>query len=290
MALYAGALDTRIDAVGVSGYFDSRQNVWREPIDHNFFGLLEEFGDAEIASLVAPRSLFVEAAGITTFEIPPGSKTAPGRVVTPNVESVRAEFAPLGQLTHGLNQAAPPELIVSAGGDGPPASEPFVAALAQASWRTPAFTQRARPTRQADVVDPQARLKRQMDEMAIFNERLIDDGPQIRDEFMSKINTKGTLDEYIESVKPYREYFAQKVIGQFEDELTTPNVRSRLKYDTPDFRGYEIVMDVFPDVIFYGILLVPTNLQPRRAPAGRRLSARSRRPGGIHDRRQQGVV
>ena len=84
-------MDTRIDAVGVSGYFDSRQNVWREPIDHNFFGLLEEFGDAEIASLVAPCSLFIEAAGITTFEIPPGSKTAPGRVVTPNVESVRAE-------------------------------------------------------------------------------------------------------------------------------------------------------------------------------------------------------
>ena len=101
-----------------------------------------------------------------------------------------------------------------------------------------------------------------MDEMAIFNERLLDDGPQIRDEFMSKINTKGTLDDYIESVKPYREYFAQKVIGQFEDELTTPNVRSRLKYDTPDFKGYEITMDVFPEVIFYGILLVPTNLKP----------------------------
>ena len=50
LALYAGALDPRIDAVCVSGYFDSRQNVWQEPIDRNVFGLLEQFGDAELAS------------------------------------------------------------------------------------------------------------------------------------------------------------------------------------------------------------------------------------------------
>ncbi len=262
LALYAGALDTRIATVGVSGYFDSRQNVWREPIDHNFFGLLEEFGDAEIASLVAPRSLIVEASGVTPFEIPPGSKTAPGRVVTPSLESVRAEFARLGDLIHGLAMPAPPELIVSANGDGPAASEPFVGGLLKRLGASDVRPSGPAPTKQADLVDPAVRLKRQIDEMAIFNERLIDDGPQIRDEFMSKINTKGTLADYVESVKPYREYFANKVIGQFDDALTTPNVRSRLKYETPEFRGYEIVLDVFPEVIFYGILLVPTNLKP----------------------------
>ncbi|MFM8826742.1 MAG: hypothetical protein ACKOFT_06660, partial [Actinomycetota bacterium] len=34
-ALYAAAVDTRIDAVLVSDSFDSRQDVWREPIDRN---------------------------------------------------------------------------------------------------------------------------------------------------------------------------------------------------------------------------------------------------------------
>ena len=116
-------------------------------------------------------------------------------------------------LTHGRPLT---ELVVSAGGDGPPASEPFVAGLLKRLGAASVHPSGNALTRQADLVDPQARLKRQMDEMAIFNERLIDDGPQIRDEFMSKINTKGTLDEYIESVKPYREYFAQKVIGQFD--------------------------------------------------------------------------
>ncbi len=54
IALYAGARDTRIDAVCVSGYFDNRNNIWQEPIDRNVFGLLEQFGDAELASMIAP--------------------------------------------------------------------------------------------------------------------------------------------------------------------------------------------------------------------------------------------
>ena len=55
IAFYAAAVDKRIDAVLVSGYFNSRQRVWDEPIYRNVWGLLSEFGDAEIASLIAPR-------------------------------------------------------------------------------------------------------------------------------------------------------------------------------------------------------------------------------------------
>src|SRR5262249_50747664 len=61
IALYASALDPRIDAACVSGYLDDRRDVWREPVDRNVFGLLEAFGDAELATLVAPRPLIVEA-------------------------------------------------------------------------------------------------------------------------------------------------------------------------------------------------------------------------------------
>ena len=62
IALYSAAVDTRIQATAVSGYFQSRQAVWREPIYRNVWGLLHEFGDAEIASLVAPRPLIIEAS------------------------------------------------------------------------------------------------------------------------------------------------------------------------------------------------------------------------------------
>lgn len=54
IAFYAAAVDTRIDAVLVSGYFNSRQQVWSEPLYRNVWALLHEFGDAEIATLIAP--------------------------------------------------------------------------------------------------------------------------------------------------------------------------------------------------------------------------------------------
>lgn len=62
IALYSAAVESTIAAVLVSGYFDSRQKLWTETIDRNVWGLLDEFGDAEIASLVAPRELV--AAGL----------------------------------------------------------------------------------------------------------------------------------------------------------------------------------------------------------------------------------
>src|SRR5699024_4896059 len=64
LAFYAAALDTRIDAAWVSGYFGSRKQLWREPVYRNVWGLLTEFGDAEIASLITPGSLIIEAAPV----------------------------------------------------------------------------------------------------------------------------------------------------------------------------------------------------------------------------------
>src|SRR4051812_2489341 len=67
IALYAPALDPRIDAAGVSGYFEDRNLVWTQPIDRNVFGLLVHYGDAELAAMVAPRALVVEAARAPEF-------------------------------------------------------------------------------------------------------------------------------------------------------------------------------------------------------------------------------
>jgi cephalosporin-C deacetylase-like acetyl esterase len=40
------------------------------------------------------------------------------------------------------------------------------------------------------------------------------------------------------------------------------NPRTRLIYDEPTFKGYEVVLDLYEDVICYGILLVPNDLKP----------------------------
>src|SRR3954447_740573 len=62
LALYAAALDTHVSAAGVSGYFGRREGLWHEPIERTAFGLLNRFGDAEMAGLVYPRGLVIEAA------------------------------------------------------------------------------------------------------------------------------------------------------------------------------------------------------------------------------------
>jgi hypothetical protein len=101
LAFYAAALDRRIEAALVSSYFDSRQRLWEEPIYRNVFGLLREFGDAEIASLIAPRALIVEHSPAPKVDGPPPPRegrtgAAPGRLKTPDYEpdyeSVEAEF------------------------------------------------------------------------------------------------------------------------------------------------------------------------------------------------------
>ena len=62
LALHAAALDQRIDVAVVGGYFESRQKVREEPIYRNVWGHLKDFGDAEIATLIAPRKLIVETS------------------------------------------------------------------------------------------------------------------------------------------------------------------------------------------------------------------------------------
>ena len=97
IAFHSAAVDTRIQSTVVSGYFQAREEVWREPIYRNVWGLVQEFGDAEIAGLVAPRSLIVETSRGPEVDGPPPRRdgrggAAPSHLVSPPVESAKTEF------------------------------------------------------------------------------------------------------------------------------------------------------------------------------------------------------
>ena len=91
-----------------SGYFDDRNDVWKEPIDRNVFGLLDQFGDAELASMIAPRALIVEYARGLDITSPRGD------LKTPKLESVQAEFQRIDKLTKPGFQ--PKQLVSGTGG------------------------------------------------------------------------------------------------------------------------------------------------------------------------------
>jgi hypothetical protein len=143
--LYAAALDPRIRATCVSGYFDDRRDVWRQPIDRNVFGLVDQFGDAELASMVAPQALIVEAAQGPELALP-SQGGAPARLETPELRRVRREVERARTLTAGLKPTPTIKLVVSQAGAGPHASREalgeFVHALAPGAHIGPA---RSRP-------------------------------------------------------------------------------------------------------------------------------------------------
>ena len=269
LALYAAALDPRIKAACVSGHFGPREGLWREPIYRNVFGLLREFGDAELVSLVAPRVIVIEACKSPEVTGPPpprdGRKgAAPGRLTTPGPEDVRREFDRARALVDDLAPAPRMELIVSGEGSGPFGSEPALERLLDAL--SPGATTAAAgpaPVHLVQDLDTQARLRRQIAEMHAFTQSLVRDSDRVRKAFWSKADRASRSPEaWRKSVEWYRRYFAQEVIGDFPDAPREPNVRTRKVYDEPAYVGYEVVMDVYDGVFAYGILLVPKHIKP----------------------------
>ena len=267
VAFYAAAVDTRIDAALVSGYFDSRQSVWSEPIYRNVWGLLREFGDAELATLIAPRGLVVEYAVVPTVG---GNK---GTLKTPAFESVKTEFERIDRLTRPGFQ--PKQLIKAQRGPGSrEALQEFAKLLGVRSSLSPTGKPPAERRRSLDVA---ARQRRQVMELEQHVQGLVRDSEHVRERFflykvapeLAADNWTRELrhptispDKFVEGAKTFRQYFAEEVLGRFDDPLLPFNARTRKIYDTEKWIGYEVVLDVWQDVFAWGILLVPKDLKP----------------------------
>lgn len=235
LALYAGAVDMRIDETHVGGYFGSRQEIWQEPAYRNIFGLLEQFGDAEIASLIAPRKLVIHPnTGAPEVVVPTGTNGKPGRITAANLDSIGAEIARLRQLTAGLKWN-----LTIGNTELPIEEKPLV----------------------INLPDAPSRHRRLLTEIDMHNQWLLRESPYVRKEFMSNLNTD-SLAAFEQSVEFYRDYFAKEVIGRFEYPLMGANPRSRkIEVESDKVSAYEVVLDVFPGLFAYGILILPNDLK-----------------------------
>ena len=265
LALYAGAVDPRIGAVAVSGYFDSRQNVWQEPLYRNVFGLLEQFGDAELATMICPRALVIEAARGPELVVPPGTGAAPGRLVTPRLDDVRREVARARELVRGLDPPARIALVESGDGSGPYGSDKalqaFLTCLTNRTHHAPRDELHHAERDEYDAQRAQARLRRQMHEIDRHNQELLAESPYVRQQYFGQLDTTSP-GAFQKSIEPYREYFAREVIGRFDYPLLPSEARTRKSYEGEKWVGYEVVLDVFPGLFAYGVLLVPKDLRP----------------------------
>ena len=266
IALHSAAVDTRIQATAVSGYFQSRQEVWREPIYRNVWGLLHEFGDAEIASLIAPRLLIIEASRGPEVAGPPVREgrggAAPGQLVSPPVDSAKAEFDRAHDFYQQLDSDDALHFISTE--DGLPGSQEtltaLLAGLGVENGHIDGYHATASTT--VDDFDYEARQKRQFMQLVNLTQRFLREAASRRQQFFWDKTDTSSLARWEETCKDAKTYFWDDVIGRCPPPDVPANPRTRLIYDEPRWKGYEVVLDVWKDVFAYGILLLPNDLQP----------------------------
>lgn len=276
LAFYAAAMDRRIDAAMVSGYFEKREDLWKEPVYRHVWGLLKTFGDAEIASLIAPRSLIVEYSNVPDVEAPPPIKPyvedeewfrriarkagTPGRLTTPPIGEVRNEVKRLQGFFDG-SRLTPSVQLVHGEGGAPigPGSEKALRAFA-GGLSIEALGQPGASPGGWTYPNPKERLERQINQISKHLMRRVVNADFTRYKFLD--GDRSSPQAWEESMEKYRDYLYEKVIGKLsEEERPAPNVRRRKVFDRKEWTGHEVVMDVLPDVYGWGVLAVPKGIE-----------------------------
>ena len=270
LALYAAALDERLDGALVSGYFGPRGKVWDEPADRTVFGLLRGHSDAEIARLIAPRPLVIETGHFPEYGfrldqqgVPErvrkgaGKRGKPGRLLEPKGEEVRIEAGLIGNETvvlRSTDSAIQPEswrTLLEKIGVGVPANN---------LWKRDLWWAAIKPLQTAK--DIARRHAEQVQAIDRHNQRVLVESERVRGELF-KVVKLDSLENYEASIAPLRESFSREVIGEHASlqNLAEPNAHTRSYQEGPDTISYEVVLDVQAGVQAYGILTLPKGMK-----------------------------
>ncbi|MFO0805257.1 MAG: dienelactone hydrolase family protein [Gemmataceae bacterium] len=273
IAQYATAVDSRIHCVGISGSFGPREKMHEEPIYRNVWGLLTEFGDGEVLRLVFPRPTIIEATPFSAVAGPaarPGrGGAAPGKIETAPLLALRAE-ADRGLSAYSEAWKFPRESsslssstevntdLEAFRGPGFELAA-FIGKLTSVDAKLIAPDEPTKDLRKG--FDPAARQKRQFDQLVAYIQKMWRDSDAVRRDFWKKADTSSVA-AYEKSTEAYRDYFHTEVIGKLPEPTMPLNPRTRVIYDEPKWTGYEVMLDVYPDVFASGILLLPKDLKP----------------------------
>lgn len=266
IALYSAALDPRINATLVSGYFSPRNRLWEEPIYRNVFTLLERFGDAELASMIAPRALVVEHSEVPSVNGPPPSRqgrsgAAPGKLSTPEQHEVEGELNRAREF-FPANFKTSFEMVNGQEGNVvlPGSAKALRFLCERLGGQLKTATQP--PADPVQSVDPRERQRRQFQELVDFSQHQMIRTERLRNESLWKPALKFSAEDWQSNRLAYRDRFWSEWIGRFPDPQDAINPRSRQIYDEPTWTGYEVMLDVWPGVYAWGILCVPKDLKP----------------------------
>jgi cephalosporin-C deacetylase-like acetyl esterase len=273
VALYSGAIDEGIDDTAVSGYFGTRESLWREPIYRNVWDVLRRFGDTETASLILPRILIIDACKGPELAGPRVAKNgrfaaaAPGEIVPIprkdaelEAERVRTPIAKI----HWYDDPIPiAGRIMSVEDERDAGRESRLKTfLSMFMYEVKLKPPGDAPADLRKNLDPAVRQKRQFDQLVAYSQKLMRESDARRAEFFrSKLDTSSP-EKYNASVQKFRNYLWEEVWGKLPKSTLPANPRTRVVYDEPKWTGYEVMLDLYPDVFCYGVLCVPKDLKP----------------------------
>jgi dienelactone hydrolase len=269
IALHAAALGNGFSSVLVSGSFGPREQLWREPIYRNLFGSLREFGDAELAALlVGPYKVIVEYSEAPKISGPPAPRAgragaAPGVITTPDFGDVEFEVERANKFTAGKRGGPFVEFVHGSEGTtvqfGSRKALSVLAASIQVTNEI-VFDTNEGLTSGISLTDVSNRQERAVRELETFTQNIFRRSERVRDERVWK--SLSNTNDFMSDISRNREFFWRKVIGKIDSHKLPPNPRTRKTYDKEKWTGYEVMLDVFPDVFAWGYLLVPKDLKP----------------------------
>jgi cephalosporin-C deacetylase-like acetyl esterase len=215
-AMYAAALDARLQSVMLIDAFEDRSKAYDEPADRAIFRHLVEFDDSDVCSLIAPRELTI---------------VSPQRNAVARVESIYRKLGAAKAFKHIDRQEALGEGL----------------------------------------------LMRPADEIKAHRDKLY---AQLKEHFHKMIEASAdvrakrwatdakTPEAFQPTQKKLREAYLD-LVGRCDFLPRVPlDPRSQKAYDTDEYVGYKVLLDVFDGLEAYGILLIPKNIKPgERRPA-----------------------
>jgi dienelactone hydrolase len=232
-ALYAAAVDRGLASVTVQDYFQQREQSWREPVDRVLYGQLNEFGDAEVSALVAPRPLTV----VSRQQGEISSKSV-------QAEVERAQRFYLG--LHAENKLAMLEVSNDALSAGAIAAASMLGAKQQKAplqIEDRVSTKKILEIRNEHFEALYRYLRRlcvKSDSQRTAYWKLAMTAPQDRQRKVTKLRAE-----------------LQTLMGEVPDQNIPLHPRTLLIGKTDKFLAYEVVLDTVPGVEAYGHLLVP---------------------------------
>ncbi|MEE2808744.1 MAG: hypothetical protein VYB73_05480 [Verrucomicrobiota bacterium] len=232
IAFYAAAVDERIKRAWIIGHFGKRERVWDEPAYRNIFGLLNYFGDAEVAKVIQPRVLVIDPTQAPEIIVPRGTGGKPGKVPSFSQDQVLSEIKRAGLRPGDISTYMDQNVKIHEAIE--------------------------LPIKELGNVQERA-----FNEIDRHNQQLLNQSAETRRNYFSKLDTS-SIEKFQASIEPYRKKFALEVIGQFDNGLVPANPRTRLISETEKVLTYEVVLDVFggdQGLFAYGILVIPKDIK-----------------------------